>query len=247
MKVPYLTESHIEARADDTIARFERRFGCFEESAVPLEEIAECLFDLDVRCEDLNRTHGGETLGAIWFEKCEIRIDETLNHETHPGKLGRYRFTLAHEIGHWVLHEPVHRARRRQSSLFEDTSQPSIICRAPLPRTKKEPVEWQADYFAGCLTMPRTLVMRAFENIKGSRAPYIATNEIAFLQARQTSSQATVPTLSISREIADALQTSAQATQYRLIALGLILTDQPAPQLLTPTEIEATYIVPEPY
>jgi len=239
MKVPYLTKRHIEATTDDTIARYERKFGCFEEPAVPLEEIAECLYNLDVRCEDLSGEFGKDTLGAIWFNQREIRIDDVLNHEMHPDKLGRYRFTLAHEIGHWVLHEPVFQARLRQSSLFDVANQPSIICRDLLLLAKKKPVEWQADYFAGCLTMPRSLVMRAFETVRGSRAPYNAADEIACFLGRDPSPN--MPTLSISREIAAALQTSAQATQIRLIELGLISPYQHAQGVLVPAELEAAY------
>lgn len=244
MRVPYLTESRIEAAAENTIACFERKLGCFEDAAVPLEEVAECLFNLDVRCENLVAKYGAQTLGAIWFESGEIRIDDSLNYEINPSQLGRYRFTLAHEIGHWVLHEPVARAHRQQGSFFDDTAEPSIICRAPLPRTKKEPIEWQADYFAGCLTMPRARAISAFEMVTGSRAPYCAEREIASLTANTVLTDNTPP-LAVSRKVARLLKTSIQATQIKLLALGLITTNDPAPQLLDADEIAASYLAPE--
>ena len=91
--------------------------------------------------------------------------------------------------------------------------------------------------------MPRSLVMREFERIRGSRVPYIATCEIAVTQARYSLTQDTVPTLAIAREIANALQTSAQAAQIRLVALGLVLIDHPAPQFLMASETEANHAV----
>ena len=44
--------------------------------------------------------------------------------EERPSREGRYRFTLAHEGGHWRLHRPLVQANRRQESLFGQTCQP---------------------------------------------------------------------------------------------------------------------------
>lgn len=244
MKIPYLTESAIELATEKLIARFERKYGCIEEHCVPLDEIAECVLDLDVRCENLKSIYGELTLGAIYFNTREIRIDDTLNDELYPAKRGRYRFTLAHEIGHWMLHEPIYRAANLQTNLFESTmGEPSIICRAPLPRTTKKPIEWQADYFASCLTMPRTRVIRAFEIVTGSRAPYCAARELAALNSRTSFSDQ--PLLQVSRETAALLETSIQAMQIKLINLGLVTTAEPFAQLLDADAIAASYCVPD--
>ncbi|MBK8008612.1 MAG: ImmA/IrrE family metallo-endopeptidase [Rhizobiales bacterium] len=45
-------------------------------------------------------------------------IDDSLDPEENPSMLGRYRFTLAHEIGHWRLHRHSVRQGRRPVFLF---------------------------------------------------------------------------------------------------------------------------------
>jgi hypothetical protein len=45
-----------------------------------------------------------DILGAIFFEQKRIVIDESLDPDENPAKEGRYRYTAAHEVGHWRLH-----------------------------------------------------------------------------------------------------------------------------------------------
>ena len=92
-----------------------------------------------------------EVLGALWVESREVFIDQSLDPDENPAMEGRFRFTVAHEIGHWWLHrgyiqdtpgEMLHRG-------------PTVVCRASHWR---EPIEWQADTFAAALLMPASLV-----------------------------------------------------------------------------------------
>ena len=64
---------------------------------------------------------------------------------------GRLIFTCAHEVGHWCLH-------RRYVDIAGRTSEEEgvVLCRTD--KTQKLPVEWQADYFAGCLLMPEEML-----------------------------------------------------------------------------------------
>jgi Zn-dependent peptidase ImmA (M78 family) len=65
---------------------------------------------------------------------------------------------MAHEIGHWVLHS-------RTAGMDEGSGAPReevIFCRR---QDAGKPVEWQANYFAGCLLMPEAHVRTAFEQV----------------------------------------------------------------------------------
>ena len=76
---------------------------------------------------------------------------------------GRYRFTLAHEGGgHWRLHRGLVRSDHDQEVLFADVPKPTVICRSS---KAKERVEWQADFYASCLLMPRKLVFAAWDEM----------------------------------------------------------------------------------
>ena len=110
-----------------------------------------------------------DILGAIFFDERRIVIDESLDPEENPSKEGRYRFTLAHEGGgHWRLHRHLFAKDPAQVSLFNEPASPSVVCRSS---QAKEPVEWQADFYASCLLMPRKLVMAAWDEMFPDRKP----------------------------------------------------------------------------
>ena len=112
-----------------------------------------------------------DILGAILFDERRIVIDESLDPEENPSKEGRYRFTLAHEGGgHWRLHRHLFAKDPAQVSLFNEPASPSVVCRSS---QAKEPVEWQADFYASCLLMPRKLVMAAWDEMFPDRKPRV--------------------------------------------------------------------------
>lgn len=101
-----------------------------------------------------------DTLGLIRFDDKQIWVDSSLSDDQNS--IGRYHFTVAHEVGHHVLHKAVLEAQLNQTSLFsQNTNQ--ILCRK---QDQQELHEQQADRFAARLLMPSTLVRREFESIR---------------------------------------------------------------------------------
>ena len=90
---------------------------------------------------------------------------------------GRYRYTLAHEVGHWRLHRHLFSSDPAQVSLFNEPAPPSIVCRSS---QAKEPVEWQADFYASCLLMPRKLVMAAWDEAFPDGKPRVLKSATPF-------------------------------------------------------------------
>ena len=76
--------------------------------------------------------------------------------ETHPRV--RQRFTIAHEIGHYVMH-------RDQSDLFIDKRYP-LWLRDTNASTGERLQEIQANHFAATLLMPRTAVEEAYSSLE---------------------------------------------------------------------------------
>lgn len=223
MKVPYLTRERIEDAADKLLSAYGRRFGWLGEPPVPVEEIVECHLDLDFGFENFAAApESVGTLGAMWVAESRIRVDESLDPTVYPAKEGRYRFTVSHEAGHWELHRPLFLAKKQQPSFFETEPEPNIICRAPVPQVKKEPIEWQADMFAGYLLMPKAALLHAWEDTYGTAEPYFAAGEIAALSAKWSLAEDRTPTMSAARQMAECFHVSAQAMQIRLLDLGLI-------------------------
>src|SRR5690606_28627587 len=85
-----------------------------------------------------------------------------------PSKLGRFRFTLAHEAGHWRLHRSLFQRHANQPELLPDRDdRPEYVCRS----SDNSPLEWQANFFAAALLMPREILASAWLNWQGSMAP----------------------------------------------------------------------------
>lgn len=88
------------------------------------------------------------TLGRIEFSPLTITIFD------HPDTaLGRERFTLAHELGHHFLqHGRYMRSENHEQrdGPYEESSRPAL--------RDIERMEWQANYFASCLLLPRDLL-----------------------------------------------------------------------------------------
>jgi Zn-dependent peptidase ImmA (M78 family) len=80
--------------------------------------------------------------------------------------LHRYRFTLAHEVAHWYLHEPLYKAARYT------TVKDFVAFRDELPQKERANYEWQASQFAGLILVPpdalRATLARALERARNA-------------------------------------------------------------------------------
>jgi len=227
--VPFLHADEIEAASLSLIGEYGRKFGDVRTAPILVEEILEAHLGLELGFDDLPRRLGvPDVLGATWIEARKVLIDQSLDPTVNPAKEGRFRFTVAHELGHWELHRNLFKASRGQGTLFEEPGEkPSIVCRS----RSKEPIEWPADMFAGYLLMPTGMVIDAWKERCGSTAPYVAIDEIADLSARWSLGPDETPTVAIARSLARDFHVSGQAMQIRLVDLGLIQTSAPAPDL----------------
>ncbi len=181
--VPYLSEEQIERDAAALLAEYARKRGVVIEPPIPIEDIVEKHLKLRFEFDDTHRVFGvprdpegdPDILGAIFFDDRRIVIDESLDPEEHPSKEGRYRFTLAHEGGgHWRLHLPWFATDTAQAVLFGGPVTPSVVCRTS---QAKERVEWQADFYASCLLMPRNLLISAWRERFGNTNARILKRE----------------------------------------------------------------------
>ena len=89
-----------------------------------------------------------------------IIIDARLMPEEHHH---RRRFTVSHEVSHWIIHRQMYYPGDRKYCLR--TSQSYIMCREADPNRKtprgywsdKDWLEWQADKFASAMLMPASV------------------------------------------------------------------------------------------
>jgi Zn-dependent peptidase ImmA (M78 family) len=172
--IPYLADEAIERDAVALLAEYAHARSVVIAPPIPVEDIVEKHLKLRFEFDDTHKLFGvtrgseqdADILGAIFFDERRIVIDESLDPEERRGIEGRYRFTLAHEGGgHWRLHRHLLAKDPAQAGLFGGLPAPSVICRSS---QAKERVEWQADFYASCLLMPRNLVIEAWRQRFGN-------------------------------------------------------------------------------
>ena len=122
---------------------------------IPIEEIAE--FDLGLNIIPINRLRADfDTEGFISSSFEDLYVDQ----DTYEKIATRYRFTIAHEIGHLVLHKDI----------FEQFSFSSIEeWKQFVSETDDEQRSWleyQGYSFAGCILVPSPHLKKSFEEAK---------------------------------------------------------------------------------
>lgn len=132
LKLPYLTDRHIEDEAALLLAEFGNKHGQVTAPPIPIDDIIELYLELTFEFKDMQALFGvGDVHGALWVNERRVGVDASLDPEQHPVKLGRYRFTLANEAGHWRLHRHLFQKRANQFSLLpEDAQRAEYVCRS---------------------------------------------------------------------------------------------------------------------
>lgn len=222
--VPFLREKDIEAAAQLLLEEYAQSRAWTIAAPVPVEDIIELHLKLAFGIEDLQALlHLDNVLGAIWFKEQQIRVDVRLDPTTNPRMLGRYRFTLGHEAGHWRLHRPYYQEDPNQGKLFDGRGQPAFICRS----SEKPPAEWQADFFAGCLLMPREVMRSAWSAWRGGLDP-VAVQQLPAVTAHADLKRNQSAAMDrFCRPLAERFEVSAEAMRIRLEHLGFLLREVP--------------------
>lgn len=129
----------------------------------------------------------------------------------------RYRFTVPHECGHDIFHTQYFGYNPDQMSFLEN-QEPMIKCRTANLNENKRPavwddkatMEWQANFFASALLMPKSMVIKLVkeenELLKNLKYRWfdISNDELTIIRISRT------------------FNVSEEAARYRLQGLGLI-------------------------
>jgi hypothetical protein len=188
--VPFVRDDEIEYQAEALLSSYAKSAGLSRiEAPIPIDEIIQehlqirfeiddlpaILTEIQIRlgtAEPLAVDDVKTVLGATFMDgDGQIIVDEKLEHDA----AGRMEFTMAHEVGHWILHRPIYIAKRQQADLFSTPERgATVVCRdvGDFVGTKKPRGEIQADRFAGALLAPEDLVTKAFDDIHG-KAPIV--------------------------------------------------------------------------
>lgn len=243
IQVKYLHENQIERNALGLLEDYFHARGEPIQIPIPADEILETHLGLSLDFDDLQTLLGVPgVLGALWVDKREVFIDQSLEPEEHPHKEGRYFFSVGHEIGHWRLHRRYFRDIDGQVAMLTDSEpEPTVICRRS---QAKQRIEWQADFFSSCFLMPRQCVLDAWFECFGNLTPIVYADVAEQNWAHRPRYRGLRPIQEImwkaferkfephayvfekvAREFAPKFRVSIQAMRIRLENLGLLRID----------------------
>lgn len=221
-RVPFLHERAIEDHARLLLDEWAENRPAVTQPPVPIEEILECHLQLDCLISDLRAELGHpDVLGGIWFGDRVIKVDQSLDPAVNSKMLGRYRFTIAHEVGHWRLHRQHMMNDPSAQSLFETNSEPAFVQRS----NANPPEEVQANAFAACVLMPRQMVFDQWAQWRGSDDQVAITdlNIGDYHDERRANEEMAMD--AFCKPLADRFEVSAQAMRYRLQKLELLVRE----------------------
>ena len=234
LKLPFLKDQDFEDEAALLLAEYGKQHGAVSAPPVPIDEIVELHLGLRLEFNDMQQIFGVDDVhGALWVNQMRVGIDHRLDPAANPAMLGRYRFTLAHEAGHWRLHRQLFKRAANQLQLLPASSErPEYICRS----SDSEPIEYQANRFASCVLMPRDLLRRCWEEWRGNADPIFLDELLAKQQQILTAevlrrggiqpSENSIDNLLLehaARPLATKFEVSPEAMRIRLEGIGLLL------------------------
>lgn len=144
--VKYKEESEIE----ELSSSFLNKIGYIADE-VPLNNLCDFLKDrYGLRVLESNGLNSA-VLGQISFDPLEIKINIMDNNEA------RKRFTLSHELGHFLLGHSEYMSGEKCHNSSLDIENPNEVGIRDVMR-----MEWQANQFASCLLLPKNEFVKSF-------------------------------------------------------------------------------------
>ena len=159
----------LETIARLTLTQYDANYLNGSPKAIPLETIIEKHFGLRIEYKHL--TNDARELGRMiyddgittYFDRdiddyALLRVDggvmlieaSLLDEENSYGRL---RFTLAHELAHYIIHKQIFVGSGAAAALYDND-------------TDEDFIEWQANYLAKALLMPNGQIKRCFYSLR---------------------------------------------------------------------------------
>ena len=143
--IPYMKKSEIEDLANGLYKKYR-----FSSNDIAGEIIAKEYNDYRIRFDDMPMG----VLGSLSLSEKVISVSNEIINDVH-----RRNFTLAHEIGHLILH------RKLLLGKMDKIQDYSMHYASQIPEQIIKRIEIQANYFASYLLMPRDLLIRKLSTL----------------------------------------------------------------------------------
>lgn len=154
IKAPFFKKSEIQGEVDAFCGKYK-----IDRQQVPLD--VELIVEADLRLElrpEANLFKRTEMDALLTSNRKTIMVD--LDRFTKKNLQNRLRFTIAHEIGHYILHEDIYKHVKFGSvedwlNFFEE-----------FPQIEYRKLEWHCDEFAGRLLIDADLLRKKFDEAR---------------------------------------------------------------------------------
>lgn len=168
IKVPFINHEKVKNIAEDFLKKYHSK----DTYPTPIEEIIDLKLKLDIiPVPGLHKLI--EMDGFITSDLTNIYVEDYIYQNRH----GRYRFTLAHEIGHFILHDNIYKQHK-----FNKIDEWKEFIDS-IPEKERYWFEWQANEFAGLILVPgHHLERRLRYNIKLIKSIGIQNENVIFDQ-----------------------------------------------------------------
>ena len=182
IEIKYLRPELLEAIARNTLKKYDESLvSGYDAKEVPIEDIIESMgLSLEYQYIRNNGRILGETVfddayvpiynmdekryELIFVERGTIILDASL---LRCRTRGRHRFTAAHELAHWLIHQELYSGTGDAAAMLKSLSKSSEADRR---------IELQADMLASALLLPISQVKKAFYRTSGEdRVSQLAT------------------------------------------------------------------------
>ncbi len=187
LKAPFFDQERLRICAKDFLDRFHPSYSL----PIPIEEIIE--FQLKIDIVPIPGLQRGFEIDAFLSQDLKsISVDEAI----YTGRLNRYRFSLAHETAHRVLHSEIY--KELSSNTVADWKR-NI---SSLPDREYRYLESHANAFAGLILVPPTKLAEEFHRAMG--------------KLKEEDLSSTLLPILIASELASVFDVSSQTLQIRL-------------------------------
>ena len=150
-KAPFLSQQHCWNEAD----QFRRRYTSGE---IPVDILAIVEFDLEQELRVISGLKEDSDVDALLLADWQTLVVD-YQQFLDDRFSNRLRFSIAHEIGHYVLHRAV------LEKIPRNTPQEWIAFMLRMPEDQYSYLEYQANQFAGRLLVPPDELRQTFENV----------------------------------------------------------------------------------
>ena len=160
-----------EARAAEVLRSYASRFSWPPSLPIPVDRIIEQAFDLRIEWGPVKEDADEQVLGALDPQTKTVHMNEKHLH-LFEDVIGPERFTLAHELGHWVYDA----SSPDQMTLDMEVPE-TVFCRDTRSKPGSDSAairEINANKFAACLLLPSDLVGAAVAGVSKLNVAHLA-------------------------------------------------------------------------